>query len=109
VLLLLLLLLLARKFTAWQRDTVASSDQDHNCKSQTCCCAVCRKVYALAEKHGGIFKIKAPGRTVVVITDPTALAEATAMEFTGVDKPADIYNTFAVVSEENLQSDCMYA
>jgi hypothetical protein len=55
-------------------------------------------VYALAEKHGGIFKIQAPGRTVVVLTDPAALAAATSMEFTGVDKPADIYNTFALVS-----------
>jgi hypothetical protein len=57
----------------------------------------CRKVYAMAETYGGIFKIKAPGRTVVVVTDPDLLAQLTAQEFTGVTKPADLYYPFALV------------
>ncbi|WIA21632.1 hypothetical protein OEZ85_000814 [Tetradesmus obliquus] len=56
-----------------------------------------RKVYAMAETYGGIFKIKAPGKTVVVVTDPALLAQLTAQEFTGVSKPADLYETFAIL------------
>jgi hypothetical protein len=55
-------------------------------------------VYAITEQYGGICKIKAPGKTIVVVTDPAILAQVTAQEFTGVNKPADLYKTFAIVS-----------
>jgi hypothetical protein len=51
----------------------------------------------MAERYGGIFKVKAPGRTVVVVTDPMLLAQLTAQEFTGVTKPEKLYYPFALV------------
>eukprot|EP00775_Hariotina_reticulata_P000235 gene235-439_t len=66
-----------------------------------------RKVYDIAEEHGGLVKLYAPGRTIVAISDPKVVAEALAQDFDGVNKPADLYKPFAVLCSDK-KSDPVY-
>ena len=56
-----------------------------------------RDLYAIARELGGIFRVTAPGRTIVVVSDPTILQEMVKDENVNFTKPKDLYKTFAEV------------
>jgi len=54
-----------------------------------------RDLYAIARELGGIFRVTAPGKTIVVVSDPNILQEMVKDENVNFTKPKDLYKTFA--------------